>query len=241
MPADCASEALAPATIVAAIGEAMPIHSLAQVINQTKPPAPTRWERRKYRHTAVFVHDELAHGVPLDRNTRAKLLYLAERLERRTKAPGRRNGALGATGLAVLRALLLRFANGRTGLCCPSYTALQACTGLCRQAIADALARLETTGIVKIVRRIARETITRVSAITGQPERIVTTVQQSNLYAFSEPADRAERLPLPPANARPFPPAASSACFSVSWEPSLQDRRKTNPLVISIVEPTQKS
>jgi hypothetical protein len=45
-------------------------------------------------------------------------------LERRTKEPGRKNGALGYVGLAILRALLLRFL-GRNGLCCPSYETLQ--------------------------------------------------------------------------------------------------------------------
>ena len=182
------------------------MHSLAEVINQTKPPAPTRWERRRYRHTAVFVHDELAHGVPLDRNTRA-----APALSRRTARAAHqgartaqwRPGRHGARGAACAAPA---FANGRTGLCCPSYTALQACTGLCRQAIADALARLEAAGIVRIARRIAREMVTRVSAFTGKPEMILTTVQASNLYSFGEPAERAERLPLPPACAKPFPP-----------------------------------
>ncbi|CAN0420745.1 unnamed protein product, partial [Phaeothamnion confervicola] len=108
----------------------------------------------------------------------------AEALERRTKAPGRRNGLLGQAGIQVLKALLLRFANGRTGLCCPSYTAIQCATGLCRQAIADALARLETAGFVKIVRRIVRATVTRISPITGQLETYIGTIQTSSLYSF---------------------------------------------------------
>ena len=166
-------------------------------------PKPTRWERRAYRHNAIFVADELAHVTKLDRNQRAKILWLAESYERTEKAPGRRNGRLGYTGLAVLRALLLRFMNSRNGLCCPSYTALQACTGLCRQAIADALARLEHAGIVRIVRRIARERITRLSPFTGEPETIVTTLQQSNLYNFGPP--QPGRLALPPPKPRPFP------------------------------------
>jgi hypothetical protein len=118
---------------------------------------PSRWERCAYRHNAVFVADELVHTSKLDRNQRAKVLWLAEVYERAEKAPGRRNGRLGAIGLTVLRALLLRFHNRSSGLCCPSYTALQACTGLCRQAISDALARLEHAGIVRIVRRVTRE------------------------------------------------------------------------------------
>lgn len=173
---------------------------LDQIPDQSKP---SRWERRAYRHNAIFVSDELAHVSKLDRNQRAKLLFLAEQFERSEKAPGRRNGRLGAIGLTVLRALLLRFHNRSSGLCCPSYTALQACTGLCRQAIADALARLEHAGIVRIVRRIARERITRLSPYTGKPETIVTTLQQSNLYSFGRP--QAGHLALPAPNPRPFP------------------------------------
>jgi hypothetical protein len=166
-------------------------------------PKPSRWERRAYRHNAIFVSDELAHVSKLDRNQRARLLFLAEQFERAEKAPGRRNGRLGAIGLTVLRALLLRFHNRSSGLCCPSYTALQACTGLCRQAIADALARLEHAGIVRIVRRIARERVVRLSPLTGEPETIVTTLQQSNLDSFGPP--QPGRLALPAPNPRPFP------------------------------------
>jgi hypothetical protein len=58
--------------------------------------------RARYRHKAMFVRDPLAHSTPLDRNARASLIFLAERLERRTKGKGRKNGALGAIGLDVL-------------------------------------------------------------------------------------------------------------------------------------------
>lgn len=80
----------------------------------------------------------------MDRNERARLIYHAERLERETKGKGQRNGALGQTGLMVLRALLFRFAPCPA----PSYGQLQRWTGLCRQAIADALGRLEAAGLV---------------------------------------------------------------------------------------------
>ena len=47
----------------------------------TKKPdqaKPSRWERRAYRHNAIFVADELVHASKLDRNQRAKILWLAE-------------------------------------------------------------------------------------------------------------------------------------------------------------------
>jgi hypothetical protein len=148
----------------------------------------------RYRHKAIFVRDPLAHSTPLDRNARASLIFLAERLERRTKGKGRKNGALGAIGLDVLRALLFRFSDKGSGLCFPSYLTLQALTGRCRGAIAAALKRLEHAGIISITRRLKRVIIERLSPITGQPERIIGTVQDSSLYAFSGPAALAGRL-----------------------------------------------
>ena len=74
--------------------------------------------------------DPRQHCRPLDRNERVRVIVAAEALERRTKAPGARNGALG-------------FHNRASGLCCPSYGALQAATGFCRQSIANALKRAD--------------------------------------------------------------------------------------------------
>lgn len=178
------------------------MRSLGDLVSDA--PRPSRWERNRYRHGAVFVRDPASISTPLDRNAKARLLFYAEALERRTKAPGRRNGALGYVGLAVLRALLLRFHNSRSGLCCPSIMKLQTATGLCRGAVCDALARLERSGIVRIVRRIVRERITRVSPITGMVEQYVGTVQSSNIYSFAEQAVGSFEH-LPAANARPFP------------------------------------
>ena len=76
-----------------------------------------------YRHGAVFVRDLREHSTPLDRNTKSKILYLAEALERRTKRKGQRIGCLGHVGLAVLRAMLQAFHNRDTGLCFPGYGA----------------------------------------------------------------------------------------------------------------------
>ena len=157
-----------------------------------------------YRRGAQFIADWRPHSRPLDRNTRARILFVCEALERKTKAPGRRNGVLSAIGLVVLRSLIFKF-QGRTGLLCPSYDAIQAATGLCRQSVAAALARLETAGVLAITRRLVRQRITRVSPITGLDEMIVTTTQTSNLYAISEPGAWAPHLAPPPALRAAFP------------------------------------
>jgi hypothetical protein len=186
---------------------------------------------RRFRAGAVFA-DARAVSTPLDRNQQAKILYVADQLERRTKLPGKHNGCLGAIGLSVLRALLLRCFNRRTGLCCPSYVALQSITGLCRASIAAALARLEASGIVKIVRRLVRKPMVRVSPTTGFQEVITATLQDTNCYSFSgEP----HPIPLPAsaAKVRPFPVqrVAPPAQRSLPFEPSLNPREETDQVI----------
>jgi DNA-binding MarR family transcriptional regulator len=88
---------------------------------------------------------------PLDK---ANLISSAEDLERRTKEKGRVNGALGVPGLAVLRAMMRR-TNRDTGFCRASYADLQQDTGLSRQAITDALRRLEAADIISRERKSA--------------------------------------------------------------------------------------
>lgn len=126
---------------------------------------------RHYRRNAIFVRDVQIYCTRLDRNQKAKILHLAERLERITKRHGHRNGVLGLPALLVLRTLLLKF-HGPSGLCCPSYTTLQKATGLCRQSIASALRRLRTSGLLRVTARLVR---------TAAAFR-----QTSNLYSFFE-------------------------------------------------------
>ena len=167
-------------------------------VNDNEPAAEPRLlnrRGRRQRRALGFVR-EADHCRRLDRNDRARLLFIAERLELSSKVKGRKNGALGYIGLRVLRVLLLTYANLKTGLCCPSYSTLCQATKLCRQAIADALHRLEATGLLTITRRLVRERITRLSPITGLTETFTQTVQGSNLYAFNVPAPDA-LIPLP--------------------------------------------
>ena len=110
---------------------------------------------RKFRRGASFV--ERAQCVTkLDRNDKARIIYLAEKIEIRTKAKGRKAGAIGQGGLQVLRCLLHQFHNTATGQCDPGYTAIQARTGMCRAAVAEAIKRLEDTGIICVMRRLVR-------------------------------------------------------------------------------------
>lgn len=161
-------------------------------------PAP-----RRARHGAVlFMPGQ--HQRRLDRNERARVWQRAVALERRTKPPGRRGGVLMPSGLAVLQALLFGFLNARDGRCDPSYDAIQSRTGLCRQAIADALARLEAAGVVTIVRRMVRKVASVACRITGGEARCTVLRQTSNAYLFGPPV-ALHGVTAGPGDPRPFP------------------------------------
>ncbi len=147
---------------------------------------------RRYRRAARFVADARQHSRPLDRNDRARITYLAEALERRTKRqhPGARNGLLGYTAMTVLRAFLFTFVRRSDGLCCPSVAAIAEATGLAESTVHEALNRLERTGIMKRVQRLIRRVVD-----FGGVSRL-TTVQTTNLYSFTEPAPHAHLLPI---------------------------------------------
>src|SRR3954451_22594846 len=89
----------------------------------------------------------------LDRNLVAKILFLAEALDRRTRGKGMHGGLLKAKGLDVLRALLRRFYSYATGECFPSYDAIAEAAGCCRQTVAAKLRILEAAGIIRTIRR----------------------------------------------------------------------------------------
>ena len=146
--------------------------------------------RNRFRCGARFIADPRQHCRPLDRNERARILFMAEALERQTKPAGGRNGCLGYVGLTVLRALVLGFQRASDGLCCPSVAAIQEKTGLSRSAIFEALNRLEAAGIVRRVRRLLRRMVNFGGLVR------LTTVQTSNLYSFSEPSPTAHLLPI---------------------------------------------
>lgn len=175
-------------------------------------PAPTR--ARRYRSEARFIRDLTACSTPMNRDQRARVIAVAEGIERRTKAKGARNGLLGQVGLQVLRCLLFRFQNKSTGLCFPSYRQIMDATGLCRQSIAKSLRALEAAGIVKISRRLIRREVDRGGVV------VLTTVQATSVYAFS----CTTCVPITPivGKARSFP--KRNALFSLVFEQSLQNR-----------------
>ena len=139
-----------------------------------------------------------------------------------------------------MRCLAFGFLNMHTGLLCPGYAAIQAATGLCRQSVATGLARLERCGIIKIVRRIVRERVNRISPITGIPEEYVGTVQTTSLYSLHRPAAYCEHLTVPPARPAPFPPKRQLELLdrmALTWSVklSLQRREKPSPGIAKLL------
>jgi len=119
-------------------------------------PRPKQEHSRPWRRGSVFDRGGEFHR-PISTKSRALVMDRAEALERRTKAPGQRDGVLGQSALMILRALLFHFLDTKSGGCDPSYKQIQKQTGFCVQTIAVALKRLERAGILDITRRIVRK------------------------------------------------------------------------------------
>ena len=118
----------------------------------------------------------------IDRNERARLLFQAEALDRRTHEPGKHGGDLKRTGLAVFKALIFGFL-GRGGRCDPSLDTLARRTGCARSTVTEALNRLEAAGLV---RRVARW---RAVGANGG----LVVLRLSNAYLF--PTAGVQKLP----------------------------------------------
>ena len=142
----------------------------------------------------------------MDRNARARLIYLAEALDRRTHQPGRHGGVLRRTGLAVLKALVFGFL-GPGGRCDPSLDTLARLAGCARSTVAEALKRLEAAGLV---RRVARW---RAVAANGG----LVVLQLSNAYLF------------PTAGGTQEPPETGSRPQSTTYHFEQPKSAKTGP------------
>ena len=76
---------------------------------------------------------------PLTREQRARLIFLAERMDANTREPGKHGGCLKRTGLQVLRILLFHFHNVAYGRCDPSLDTIAKAAGMARSTVIAAL------------------------------------------------------------------------------------------------------
>lgn len=121
-------------------------------------PSPGKAQTSKTRtfpHIRKFCKrlERMGNAVPIDRNERVRIIYRAEAYERKSKMKGRPGGALGLTGIALLRIIIFRYFNVAKGAAWPSYDELQRVSGFARQTIADAIKRLERAGFLLVTRR----------------------------------------------------------------------------------------
>jgi hypothetical protein len=104
-----------------------------------------------------------------------KLYHRAWDFERRTRAPGKQDGAIGRNGLAVLHALIFGFLDFRTGQLDPGYAAIarKACISI--RSVARGLQSLKLAGVVNWLRRCTES--------RDQSGRFVLE-QETNAYAI---------------------------------------------------------
>jgi len=109
----------------------------------------------------------------------------------------------------------------------------------------SSLQALDRTGIFKIVRRLVRQRVERVSPITGEAEAYVGTTQTSSLYSLHRPGAWADHLPVPRGRSAPFPCARQLIMLermvatwkvSPSLKQSLNSRLKPTPQLTQLAD-----
>jgi hypothetical protein len=90
---------------------------------------------------------------PLPKKAAVKLYHRARDFERRTRQPGKQDGAITRNGLAVLHALIFDFLNPRTGQLDPAQTTIARKACICPRSVARGLAALKLAGVLNWLRR----------------------------------------------------------------------------------------
>ena len=169
----------------------------------------------RYRRTAR----RLWQFKPIDRNDRARIMHLAERLNTNTRQPGQHGGCLKDSGLQVLRALLFGFLNCRTGRLDPSIDTIARHVGHSRQTIVSALQRLRAAGFISWVQRVV------MVDVDGQ----LRPRQTSNAYVVGTGLQAAGFMPSgwrdgPPAYNSNLSPVSTNTYFLEAPQVPIDDR-----------------
>jgi len=136
---------------------------------------------------------------PVPKRIATKLWHRARDFDRKTRqdGSGKHGGVLGHTVLQVLHTLIFDFLNFASGRLDPSYAAIARKANLCERAVASALQKLRSLGILNWVRRCAE---------AWEDGRFVLR-QETNAYAI-----------LPDTKWRGYtPPVEAPAPHSDSW------------------------
>ena len=122
-----------------------------------------------------------------------KLYHRARDFERRTRTPGKQDGALGRNGLAVLHALIFDCLNYASGQLDPGYAyiARKACISV--RSVARGLQNLKQTGVINWLRRCTA-TFKDGRCILDQDTNAYAILPSSQWRGYKEPVE-----PPPPA------------------------------------------
>jgi hypothetical protein len=138
---------------------------------------------RCHRREKVFGP---GRAVPLDRNAKARIAAYARTWNARNRQPRQHKGPITRAFLDVLQALLWGFHNSRSGICFPSYEAIAAKAGCCRDTVCEALKVLEWAGVLTWQHRITR-ILVRERDLFGQWASRWQVIRTSNAYVFRDP------------------------------------------------------
>jgi alkylated DNA nucleotide flippase Atl1 len=113
--------------------------------------------------------------TPIDRNDRARIMFLAR--------AARKRGEITRAAVDVLEALLFTFANLKDGRCFPGYDKIAEAAGCCARTVGRCLPDLEALRFVAWVNRIkrVREQVAGLPGIGATSWRVTRT---SNAYDF---------------------------------------------------------
>jgi len=133
----------------------------------------------------------LGPRVPLDRESKVRIMHLARALKHRTE-PRKHYGVLTGKFVDVLDAMLWLIHDGKTGQCNPAYATIADKAGCAPSTVGEAIRALEAVGILSWVNRI-RRVGTRERDLFGHWTTTWRVLRTSNAYVFHDPKIAAQQ------------------------------------------------
>lgn len=204
--------------------------SLGRVISRYVKGAGTSYAAWPVREDST---DKPIAFTPLPKKRAVRLYHQARDFERKTRQPGRQDGALGRNGLKVFEALIFDFLNYATGQLWPSVAAIARKAGISERSVRRGLDSLKAAGVLAWQRR--KDSI----LAFGQ----ILWFQLSNAYQILS-ADRwrgyAPTADVPPpygdvwGAAPPLPSGLERACEV------MREREQITPTLLAMLEEDER-
>jgi hypothetical protein len=123
---------------------------LGRTISRFFPQARTSYATWPVRDDST---DQPVKFTPLPKKKAVRLYHQAREFERRTRQPGRQDGALGRNGLKVFESLIFDFLNHATGQLWPSVAAIARKAAISERSVRRGLDNLKAAGVLDWHRR----------------------------------------------------------------------------------------